>query len=343
MKVSTRMAEIVLGVGTSHSPLLAIDPSIWVERAKDDLKKTDLYMTDGRIVTYPELDAEVGSRYADGAVAERFIEQGKSARESLDKLKEAIEDAKLDVLIVIGDDQGELFSRAHTPAIAIYNGEELVTHPKNEVSPNLPGWYQEANRGYLMDTVHRHPGAPVLANAVIGRLIEEGVDVAVASEVLDPHEAGFGHAYGFVIDRLLGASQTAILPVMLNTYFPPNVPRPGRCLDIGAVIARAVEGHDGNERVGVLASGGLTHFVVDDDYDLEVIRALRERDDDVLRALEPDALRSGNSEILNWIMTVGAVPHLEVDQNDYIPVRRTPAGTGIGLAFMTWLPKGQES
>jgi hypothetical protein len=332
------MAEIVLGVGTSHSPLLAITPGMWEERARDDLKKTELYLTDGRVVAYPELVDEVEARYADHAVAERFLEQGTAAQDSLDRLAAAIEKAEPDVLVVIGDDQGELFSRAHMPAIAIYNGEELVTHPKNEVSPNLPGWYQEANRGYLMDTVHRHPAAPALANTVIDALIAEGVDVAVASEVLDPHAAGFGHAYGFVIDRLLGERTIPILPVMLNTYFPPNVPRPGRCLDVGAAIARAIAAHPGTERVGVVASGGLTHFVVDDEYDQMVLRALAERDDDVLRSLDPLALRSGNSEILNWIMTAGAMPGLQVDQLDYIPVRRTPAGTGIGLAFMTWLP-----
>jgi hypothetical protein len=30
------------------------------------------------------------------------------------------------------------------------------------------------------------------------------------------------------------------------------------------------------------------------------------------------------------------VGHLELDFMEYIPVRRTPLGTGIGLAFVTW-------
>ena len=334
------MAEIVMGAGTSHSPLLTIEPTMWAERARDDLRKRELFLADGRVLSYPELDAEVGSRHAAAAVPERFREQSHAAHAALDRLAVAIGAADLDVLIVIGDDQGELFSRSHMPAIAVFNGDELVTHPKNEVSPDLPRWYQEANRGYLMDTIHRHPAAPKLAAAVIDGLIGGGVDVAVASEVPDPRTAGFGHAYGFVIDRLMPSRPVPVLPVMLNTYFPPNVPRPGRCYDIGTMIADAVRRHPGQERVGVLASGGLTHFVVDEDLDRSVLRAFAAHDADVLRALNPLSLRSGNSEILNWVMTAGAAAHLQMDQNDYIPVRRTPAGTGVGLAFATWLPAG---
>jgi len=128
---------------------------------------------------------------------------------------------------------------------------------------------------------------------------------------------------------------------MLNTYFPPNVPRPGRCYDVGAAIGRAIERFPGPERVGIVASGGLSHFVVDEELDRTVLQAFRDHDDATLRAVRPAALRSGNSEILNWIMTAGAVPHLDVAWTDYVPVRRTPAGTGIGLAFMTWSPDGR--
>ena len=71
----------------------------------------------------------------------------------------------------------------------------------------------------------------------------------------------------------------------------------------------------------------------------QYIEALEKGDAETLRAVDHLALRSGNSEILNWIMTAGVVTHLTIDQNDYIPVRRTPAGTGIGLGFLTWVPE----
>jgi hypothetical protein len=330
------MAEIVLGIGTSHSPLLAIDAAMWAERAQDDLRKTELHLRDGRVITYDELLTESGGRYAAEAAPANFEKQAQQAQESLDRLAAAITEADLDALIVIGDDQEELFSKAHMPAIAVFNGPEVVTHPKNEVNSNLPGWYRKANRGYLMDAVHTHPVRQDVADAVIGGLIEQGVDVAVASEVLDPHRAGFGHAYGFVIDRLVRDAAVPLVPVMLNTYFPPNVPRPSRCFDIGLQIKRAVEAMPTDLRVGVIASGGLTHFVVDEGLDRAIVDGLRDKDEQALRTVPHYSLTSGNSEILNWIMTGAAVNHLPLVQDDYIPVRRTPAGTGIGLAFLIW-------
>jgi hypothetical protein len=333
------MADIVLGIGTSHSPLLAIPPELWLERSNDDLRRTELALADGRVVSYAELNAEVGGRYADAATAENFRALEKQARTALDRLADAVAEAAPDVVVVIGDDQNELFGKGHLPALAVYNGPEVVTHPKNEVSPGLPEWYRSANRGYLMDTVHRMPAAPDLAGDLIEGLIEEGVDVAVASEVLDPYAAGFGHAYGFVADRLFRDRAIPMLPIMLNTYFPPNVPRPARCYDIGEAIGRTLRGSASGARVAIAASGGLTHFAVDEDLDRGVIEAMRRHDAAALKAVPHQSLRSGNSEILNWIMAAGALGNLPVDQCDYIPVHRTPAGTGIGLAFLSWKPR----
>ena len=47
-------------------------------------------------------------------------------------------------------------------------------------------------------------------------------------------------------------------------------------------------------------------------------------------------LRSGTSEILNWITVGGALGGLAFDLVDYIPGYRSPAGTGVGMAFATW-------
>ena len=56
------------------------------------------------------------------------------------------------------------------------------------------------------------------------------MDVAVADRVVDPTQRGFGHAFGFVIERLMKDVDVPMLPVMLNTYFPPNMPTAARCL-----------------------------------------------------------------------------------------------------------------
>ena len=49
-----------------------------------------------------------------------------------------------------------------------------------------------------------------------------------------------------------------------------------------------------------------------------------------------DELRSGNSEILNWITAAGALEGLTPTVLDYVPGYRTTAGTGAGMAFARW-------
>ena len=56
-----------------------------------------------------------------------------------------------------------------------------------------------------------------------------------------------------------------------------------------------------NLRVAVMASGGLSHFVVDEEIDRATLKALAEKDVDGLRSLPREKLRSGTSEILNWV------------------------------------------
>jgi hypothetical protein len=47
-------------------------------------------------------------------------------------------------------------------------------------------------------------------------------------------------------------------------------------------------------------------------------------------------LNSGNSEIRNWIVVAGAAAGLRADWQEYVPLYRTPAGTGCGMAFAAW-------
>jgi 3-O-methylgallate 3,4-dioxygenase len=127
-----------------------------------------------------------------------------------------------------------------------------------------------------------------------------------------------------------------VVPIVLNTYYPPNQPSPRRCYRLGQAIRDAVESYPKDLRVGIVASGGLSHFTVDEKLDGDVIRALREKDADALQGLSREQLNSGSSEIRNWICAGGALEHLELEWLHYSPGYRTPAGTGTGLCFARW-------
>ena len=328
------MGKIVLGLGSSHSPLLTFDVDTWIEKADDD-KRRRLNLSDGRMVTYEELRAERGDRYAREASRDALERQHLVCRQSLDRLADALAAANPDLVVIVGDDQAELFSLDNKPAISIFYGAKVVTHPWGDVDDALPAWKRAAAVGYGMDEVHEYAGAPQAALRAIDGLIQRGVDIGAAAEVTDPRRAGFGHAYGFIAERLFRDREFPILPVLLNTYFRPNVPTAARCYEVGRMLRMVLE-ESGEERIAVIASGGLSHFVTDEALDGGVLTAIRDRDANHLKSVHANALRSGSSEILNWILASGALEHLAADWSEYQPVYRTPAGSGIGMGFMIW-------
>jgi hypothetical protein len=67
-----------------------------------------------------------------------------------------------------------------------------------------------------------------------------------------------------------------------------------------------------------------------------VLSGITDHDPERLRLLSRAHLRSGNSEILNWVAAAGALEGLAATAVDYVPGYRSPAGTGTGMAFAYW-------
>lgn len=329
------MASTILGIAASHSPLLALSGEEWKHRAAADMANTRLNLSDGRFVNYQELLAEVGPRYEDVVTPEVLIEKSKRCQEALDRLADALEAARPDVVVIIGDDQAELFGPANQPTVALYHGRDVLTMDKLQ-DPATPAWMRTVRHGYLMDKVHSVPGHPEFALDLIAGMVDREIDLAVSDRVDDPLKAGFGHAYGFIVKRLFRGRSIPIVPIMLNTYFPPNVPTASRCHDMGRALAAAIESSKLDLKVAVIASGGLSHFVVDEQLDRDALEAIRSGDHAALRNIPRCALNSGSSEILNWVMAAGALEHIPVRSVEYYPLQRTPAGTGVGAGFVVW-------
>ncbi len=80
---------------------------------------------------------------------------------------------------------------------------------------------------------------------------------------------------------------------------------------LGQAIRKAVQSAKGNERVGILASGGLSHFTVDEELDRGVLAACQKNDVEALASIPVEKLNSGSSEIRNWIAVAGAAGAFE--------------------------------
>jgi hypothetical protein len=329
------MAHIVLGIGSSHTPLLTLTAEQWQHRAAADYANKELNMSDGRLLSYEQVLAELGPRAADVISPGILNAKERACSDALDRLGDELEKAAPDLVIIVGDDQRELFTAANQPAIAIFHGEEIITSDKYG-DEEIADWVKDMGRGYMMDDAHVLPGSPAFALELIKGLMDENFDIATCSRVDDPKKGAFGHAYGFIVKRLFRGRTIPVVPVLLNTYYGPNVPTAARCHDLGRALRRVVEASAQPLRVAIIASGGLSHFIVDEELDKVVTDALASGNHDALRALPRGALNSGSSEILNWIVVAGAAQSLPLRWQEYQPLFRTPAGTGVGAAFAVW-------
>ena len=329
------MAKIVFGAGASHTPVLALPPEHWEQRAIADYKNEALTLSNGATLGYRDLLEITGGKYANEATIEKFKLKSIACQRHLDRLADELEAAAPDVVVIVGDDQEELFGLDNTPLISIFYGDQLVMHSEGERGQRKD-WEQTLLERYAMDTFHRFPGQRAVALSLIQGLLDRGVDIGASASVPDAATAGFGHAYGFIIRRLFKGRQIPVVPVLLNTYYPPNVPSSSRCFELGQHLRAAIAELESSLKVAVIASGGLSHFVVDEKLDHDFLAALSGGDAAALRSVPRTALRSGSSEILNWIVAAGVLHGLPIGWAEYVPVYRTAAGTGVGCAFVAW-------
>ena len=333
------MASIVFGAGTSHTPMLNAAVEEWPLFEAIDRRRALLHK-DGRPATYDELVAVAPPGLQAELAPEKLSLRHAGAMAALGRLHEGLIGAELDAVVVIGDDHKELYHDDNMPSILVYRGETIANVPNRtrtsaHIGAGPQDWMKRAVARYYEESETRHyPVQARLANHLIAALIDRDFDVASATSL--PEGEGEGHAFAFVHRRLMNGVAIPVVPVVLNTYYPPNQPSPGRCYRLGQAIRAAIEGYAEGLRVGVVASGGLSHFTVDEALDGALIRALREKDAPALQSLPREQLESGSSEIRNWICAAGALEHLDLDWLDYFPGYRTSAGTGTGLCFARW-------
>jgi Catalytic LigB subunit of aromatic ring-opening dioxygenase len=329
------MADIVIGIASSHTPQLSSGVEMWHDHAERDRRNPKLLGKDARYHTYDELLAS-----ADPGIAhelDRAVWDAKYQRcqEAIATLTERLGKAQPDVAIVIGDDQRELFRDDGIPAFACFAGDELVDMPPSgEALERMPAGIRAASWAAHSDHAERHPVSAELGQHVAECLAGADFDITVLTQ--QPPGRSLGHAFTFPRYRLGLPATTPIVPIFINTYYPPNVPSARRCYSLGQVICDCVRDWDPAARVAVIASGGLSHFVVDEDLDRRVLTGISQHDSGALGSLSREQLRSGTSEILNWITAAGALENLPATVIDYVPGYRTPAGTGAGMAFVQW-------
>ena len=297
------MAEIVAGLAMSHAPQLMLNPDQWGllnTRSWDPLP------------VRPELESET---------VEVKWNKWKRCMAAIEQLRQKLEALAPDTLVLVGDDQHENLIDDNMPPFSVFIGKEA------EASTSLRYLNQPRSENRA-----RYRVDDALALAILDGLMIDGFDPAYSKKTR--YDGGLGHAFARVLKFLTPDARFSIVPIMVNTYYPP-APSAKRCLQFGKAMAKAIRGFPESRRVVVIGSGGLSHTKIDLGLDRGLIQALEKNDQKFLQEMSSAALVEGTSEIRNWIVTAAAADR-SATIVDYQPLYRTPNGVGCAMGFAAW-------
>lgn len=338
-----QVAKIVLGMGTSHGPMLSTPPELWDSRVPDDRQR--LHDFRGGKMSF---DALVAARrdenLAQHLTLEVWRERHARCRAGLAELARVFNEVKPDIAVIVGNDQMEVFRDTLIPAFSVHRGAEIIN---SEYEParlaRLPAGIEISVPGHIPPGGATYAGAPALGTHITEQLIAAQFDVAAMNGF--PRDET-PHAFGFVFRQVMLDHVVPTVPVLVNTFYPPNQPSVQRCHDFGLALRQAIESWPVDARVAILASGGLTHFVIDETVDERFLALIRgEGTLDALAGLGEATFQAGTSEIKNWLPVVASMRALDFVPTivDYVPCYRSEAGTGNAMGFVHWQPQSTSA
>ncbi|MER7797138.1 hypothetical protein [Microbacterium sp. NPDC096154] len=335
------MASVTMAFATSHAPQLGTPPENWDGRAAADKKNQRLAFR-GEAYPYDELNELRGSAFAGELSVDIYREKYERCRAAIDELESFVRSSGVDVLVIVSSDHKETFTDEELAPFVIYWGDTVQHEPLSQADLDAmaPG-LAIAEAKNVPDVSTTRQCHSELALHLLQSVQASGFDPA-ASRMLPAgkfEDHGIPHGWGFIMQQVLkGDVPVPIVPIFVNTFWHPNPPTADRSYDFGLALAKAIESYPEDIKVGVVGSGGLSHFVIDEDLDRTVLNAFVEGEAEPLRGLRDDVLVAGSSEIRNWIVAGAAAnaAGLQAEIVDYVPAYRTEAGTGCGMGFMTW-------
>src|ERR1700746_289851 len=116
------MSDIVLGIESSHGPLLSTPPEQWDLRAKAD-RENKSHWYRGKTYDYESLLKERAPGFAPEVTVDVRRERFNRCRAAMEQLTCKFREVAPEAVVILGNDQREFFGPDLTPPITIYNGE----------------------------------------------------------------------------------------------------------------------------------------------------------------------------------------------------------------------------
>ena len=265
------MAKIVLGLGTSHGPMLSVPSEYWPDRVPFD-RSNPRHPYQGKNYTFDQMvelrkDAGVAEQIAPEVRSERY----QRCQRAIQQLGDVFEETRPDVAVVVGNDQMEVFTKEHVPAFAIFWGPYVEGVPRTqEFLAKLPPGIARAELDRTPSEYTQWPCVPELGRHLIEHATLAGFDVTQLTK-LPTGEIGSNaapHAYGFVYRRIMRDKVVAERSGVRQYVLSAEPADCGAMFRTGRVLGRAIASWASDQTVAVIASGGLSHFVIDEAFDL---------------------------------------------------------------------------
>jgi hypothetical protein len=139
---------------------------------------------------------------------------------------------------------------------------------------------------------------------------------------------------------------TTLVPVMQNVTVPP-MPGPVQSYRVGQALAEIVRDELPEDyRVAVIGTGGLSHepggkryFYIDEEFDHWFLDLLVEGDHErILREVTMERMEAagigGTTELLSWLVVLGAAGHVPCENLGYTAYENWKSGVG-GVLWQT--------
>lgn len=219
-----------------------------------------------------------------------------------------------DVAVVFYNDHGLNFFLDQMPTFAIGAAQE----------------YRHEDEGWGLSFARPFAGIPALSWHIIEEVVGSDFDPVMCQQML------VDHAVAVPFELLWPGADTfpvKLIPIAINTVQHP-LPSPKRCLELGRAVGRALRSWQGDERIVVMGTGGLSHQLegkragfINKDYDHYCLDNIGPNPEALLQHSTLDIVELAGSqgvEILNWLAARGALGEVtELLANYHVPISNT--------------------
>ena len=321
------MAEIVLGFAASHGPTRNTPPERWSELGEKDQTDARLDLTALHHTPRPGIEQEL--------TLERFRDRYDAVQRGFRALTEVFQEAAPDVVVVFSNPHGGVATDRMQPTFGIHLNDPP---PLTESSPGQGR--PEVGQSVAPQSTRDGDSVPYPTDGAFALHLMEGLieeDIDVAANFQSRPGTGLEGSYHLLYQQFDRDASIPHVPVLISRYLP-NQATPRRVYEFGQAVRRVIDRWDSNKRVAVMGSGGLSHQIIDEEFDHAVIDALVEGNTTALFSLSRERLNGapGTPESLNWLACAGAMAPKNMILIGYVPCYRSLAGTGHGNAFGYW-------